>query len=423
MVLTERELAKAASPIGEWALDPTITYLNHAAFGACLRAILAVQQGWRDKLEADPTRFLTRELEDLVDWTRSELAAFIGAKADDLALVPNATAAINTVLRSVRFKAEDEILITNHTYNAGLNAIRLTAKRDGAKLVIAKVPFPITRPEQAFDAIMASVTAKTRFAMIDHVTSSTALILPIERLVPALAEKNIDVLVDGAHGPGMMPLRLNELGAAYYAGNCHKWLCGPKGTAFLHVREDRQSRIHPLAVSHGHSDPRTDKSRFLLEFGWSGTFDPSGWLTLPAVIDGMAETMPGGWPALVAANRQLALAGRDLLCDALRTPKAAPPEMVGSMASLILPGGPWPKDELTRRMGMIDAALRGRRFEVPLIPWPTPGLVAAGDLPADTQFDMLLRVSANVYNQLGQYERLASIMAGFTGVTRTATTI
>jgi isopenicillin-N epimerase len=404
--------------MAEWALDPTVTFLNHGSFGACLRAILEVQRGWRDRLESNPVRLLGRDLEDLLDWSRSEIGGFVGANADDLALMPNATSGINTVLRSLRWKAGDEVLATDHSYNASLNALRFAAAQSSVRVVLAKIPFPIESPDEAFDAIMAAVTPNTRFAMLEHVTSPTALVFPIERLVPALAEKGIDVLVDGAHGPGMLPLKLAELAPAYYAGTTHKWVCAPKGTAFLYVRRDRQALVKPLATSHGASETRTDRSRFRLEFDWNGTFDPTGWLTIPAAIDGLGEMLPGGWPAVIATNAQLVANARAMLADALHTAVQSPDSMTGSMASVRLPGGPWPRSEAMRRREMIEGALRGRRFEVPLILWPSPWLVDSGDLPESTEFDLLVRISAHVYNYLGQYERLASILAGFAGVNR-----
>ena len=386
-----------------------------------MKVVLEVQRGWRDKLESQPVRFLGRELEDLLDWSRSEIGAHVGADADDLALMPNATSAINTVLRSLRFQRGDELLATDHSYNASLNALRFAAAQNGARVVLARIPFPTPSPDAAYEAIMAAVTPNTKLAMIDHVTSPTALILPIERLVPALQERGIDVLVDGAHGPGMVPLHIRALAPAYYAGNVHKWLCAPKGTAFLFVRRDRQAQIKPLSISHGANSSRTDRSRFRLEFDWTGTIDPSAWLTAPASIDALGEMLPGGWPAVIASNHQLAFDASEMLSEALHTPSQAPESMIGSMATLRLPGGPWSRDEVTRRMDMTDAAMRGRQFEVPLMPWPSPWLIDSGDLPPDTGFELLVRISAHVYNHLGQYERLASILAGFAGVNRPGT--
>jgi isopenicillin-N epimerase len=406
------QLGRSASPASEWALDPAVTYLNHGSFGACLKATLEIQRGWRDRLEAQPVRFLARELEDLLAWSRSELGAFVGADADDLALVPNATAGINTVLRSLEFQKGDELLATDHAYNASLNALRFAAAHAGATVVLARLPFPVSSEDEAFEAVMDAVTPNTRLAMIDHVTSPTGLILPVERLVPALAEKGVDVLIDGAHGPGMIPLHLREMAPAFYAGTTHKWVCAPKGTGFLFVRRDRQAMIKPLAISHGANDPRVDRSRFRLEFDWTGTMDPSGMLSIPAAIDGLGDMLPGGWPALLSINHRLASSAGEMLAEALQTPVQAPLSMIGSMASVRLPGGPWPRAEAMRRMAMIDEALRGQRFEVPLIVWPLPWLIESGDLPPTTEFDLLVRISAQAYNYLGQYERLASVLAG-----------
>ncbi len=412
--------ARSASPIGDWALDPSVTFLNHGSFGACMRATLEVQRGWRDKLEFQPVKFLARDLEDLLDWSRSEIAAFMGADSDDLALMVNATAGLSTVLRSLTFERGDEILITDHVYGSAANAARFAAATTGAGIVLARIPFPIQSSNQAFDAIMKAVTPRTKLAMIEHVTSPTALVLPIEELVKALAERGIDVLVDGAHGPGMRSIKLGEVAPAYYVGTLHKWVCAPKGSAFLYVRRDRQAGIKPLAISSGGIDRRADRSRFRLDFDWTGTFDPSPWLTAPAAIDGLGEMLPGGWPALIDHNRRLILKTRAILADALHTMAPAPDEMIGSMATLRLPGGPWPHDEVLRRIGMIEAAMRGRHFEVPLMPWPSPWLVDWGYLPDDTQFEILARISAQVYNYAGQYERLASILPGFAGANRTS---
>ena len=412
------QIGRSASPVAEWALDPTVTFLNHGSFGACLRAILEVQRGWRDKIEMNPVRFLARDLEDLLDWSRSEIGGFVGVSADDLALVPNATAGINTVLRSMRWKAGDEVLTTDHAYAASLNALRFAAAGCSARVVLARIPFPIESSDAAFDAVMAAVTPNTKFAMLDHVTSPTALILPIERLVAALAEKGIDVLVDGAHAPGMLPLRIASMAPAYYVGNLHKWVCAPRASAFLYVRRDRQGRIKPLAISNGASDTRTDRSRFRLDFDWNGPFDPSPWLTVPAAIDGLGEMLPGGWPSVTANNRQLMIAAREMLAAALHTDVQAPDEMTGSMASVRLPGGPWPRADALRRKEMIETALRGRLFEVPLMTWPCTWLVDSGDLPESTEFELIVRISAHVYNHIGQFERLASILAGFAGVNR-----
>src|SRR6185369_3383869 len=253
----------------------------------CPRPVLDLQQALRARLERQPTQFMTRDLEGRLDEARAALGAFVGALPADLAFVPNATSGVNAVLRSLVFAPGDELLTTDHTYGACKNALHFVAERSGATVVLAKV------------------TSRTRLALLDHVTSPTGLVFPLAELVEALAVRGVETLVDGAHAVGMLPLDLSAVGAAYYTGNCHKWLCAPKTAGFLHVRRDLQPMIHPLAISHGLRVPRRDRSRFLLEFDWTGTIDPTAYLAVPAAIRVMGEALPGGWPALRAHNRAL----------------------------------------------------------------------------------------------------------------------
>ena len=375
-----------------WPLDPAVTFLNHGSFGACPRAVLDAQARWRADLEAEPVRFLHRELEGRLAAARAALGAFVGADPDDLAFVSNATTGVNTVLQSLDFAAGDELLVTDHGYNACRNAVERVAARTGLRVVVAAVPFPIEGPDQVVEAVLGSVGSRTRLALLDHVTSPTGLVFPIERLVSELAGRGVDTLVDGAHAPGMLPLDVEGLGAAYYTGNCHKWLCAPKGAAFLHVRRDRQAGIRPLVVSHGANAPRTDRSRFRLEFDWTGTADPTAYLTVPEALRYLGGLMTGGWPALMARNREVALAARRVLCVALGVATPAPDSMIGSLAAVELPSGAGDPEALQR--ALFD------RFGIEALAfvWPSPPV-------------RLLRVSAQLYNTAGDYERLAAALA------------
>jgi isopenicillin-N epimerase len=383
-----------------WSLDPSITYLTHGTFGACPEAVLAHQRALRDRMEAEPVRFLDLELPGLLDDARAAVGRFLGADPEGLAFVPNATVGVNTVLQSLHFEPGDELLTDDHEYNATLNAMRAVATRDGARVVVAHIPFPIHDASEALRAILGAVTPRTRLAVVSQVTSPTALILPVDELVAALSARGIDTLVDGAHAPGMVPLNLDRLGAAYWTGNGHKWVCGPKGAAVLWIRRDRRDRIHPVIVSHGANSPIVDRSRFRLEFDWTGTPDPTAYLTLPAAIDWMAA-LSGGWPATMAANHELALAGRDRLATALGIDPPAPDSMLGSMAALPLAGVP---DEaaaksLGRRLLDEDA------IEVPIGPWPVRAARSDGVLPR-----IVVRISAQRYNEPADYDRLASAL-------------
>lgn len=382
-----------------WSLDPQVVFLNHGSFGACPTAVLQHQSELRARLESEPVRFLGREVEPLLDEARAALAAFVGADADDVAFVSNATTGVNTVLRGLRFQPGDELLTTDNEYNASKNALDVACAALGAKVVVAKLPWPVTSPESVVDAVMAQVTPRTRLLLVDHITSQTALVLPLAELVRRLRERGVETLVDGAHGPGMVPLQLRELGAAYYTGNCHKWLCAPKGAAFLYVRRDLQPALKPLVVSHGHNSPRTDRSRFRLEFDWTGTHDPTPFLCIPTALRVIGGLVPGGWPEVMASNRAKVLAARQRL-DA-RLGNAAPlcPEsMVGSMACVALPDGFPERPEPPLYLDPLHVRLfDAHHIEVPVTPWPR----------APRRH---LRLSAQLYNTPADYEALGDAL-------------
>lgn len=380
---------------GIWTLDPAVTFLNHGSFGACPAPVLAAQAEWRARLERQPVRFMARELEGLLDEARAALAAFVGAVPGDLAFVPNATSGVNAVLRSLVFAPGDELLTTDHAYNACKNALHFVAERSGATVVVAKVPFPLAGPATVVESVLARVTPRTRLALLDHVTSPTGLVWSIAELVQALAERGVETLVDGAHAVAMLPLDVSAIGAAYYTGNCHKWLCAPKTAGFLHVRRDLQELVRPLAISHGARLRRADRSRFLLEFDWTGTVDPTAYLTVPEAIRVLGSLVPGGWPALRARNRELALAGRRLLCESLGVPEPAPASMIGSLAAVPIPEGSSEPPTSGLYCDPLQDALREEAgIEVPIVPWPAAPR-------------RLIRISAAAYNVSADYERLA----------------
>jgi isopenicillin-N epimerase len=382
----------------KWGLDPTVAYLDHGSFGACPLSVLDGQSRLRERMERQPAEFFSRELGPLTDAARQALAAFLSADVGDLAFVPNATYGVNAVLRSLRFSPDDELLATSHGYGACRNALRYVAERTGATLRIADTPFPIESPLQIVDSVMAATTDRTRLAVIDHVSSPTALIFPIQEIVQALTQRGIEVLVDGAHAPGMVPLDVPALGATYYVGNCHKWLCAPKGSAFLWVNRDRQRDIHPLSISHGFASTRDDRTRFLLEFDWTGTDDPTPWLCVPDALRFLEGLRLGGMPQLMASNRAMALRARHEICEALSIDAPAPDAMIGAMASVPIRdarddeyGDDFTTDPLHRVL------LANDRINVQVVAWPKwPKRV--------------LRISAQAYNDARQFTRLAEAL-------------
>lgn len=391
-------------PESPWRLDATIVQLNHGAFGACPVPVLEAQSALRARLESNPMRFYQQDLDGLLAEARSAIGRFIDAESESLAFLPNATTAVSTVLASVRFKPGDELLTTSHEYNATLNALGEAALRDGASVVIARIPFPIRGPEEALEAVLAAVTPRTRFALISHATSPTAVILPIRELVAELDARGVDTLVDAAHAPGMVPLSVRELGAAYWTGNFHKWINSPKSTAALSVREDRRAGIRPLVVSHGWNDMRADRPAYRKEFDWLGTVDLTAYLSIGAAIEVMGGLLPGGWPALMAANHELAVDGQTRLADAFGIPPPAPPDMIGAMAALPIPGAT-PSDAAAREL---EASLASEdRVQVPLPTWPVP---AVRPTPADPPEQVLVRISAQRYNDSSDFDALIAAL-------------
>lgn len=393
------DFTRPATDPSVWLLDPSCIFLNHGSFGSCPRAVLDFQSSLREHLEWQPVQFFVRELEGVLDRARTDLARFVGAAPENLVFVPNATAGVNTVLRSLTFEPGDELVVSDQEYNACRNALEFVASRTGARVVLVRIPFPIADSEEVVAAVMEGVTAKTRLVLLDHITSQTGLVLPISSLARALRERGVELLVDGAHGPGMVPLNLEELGAAYYTGNCHKWICSPKGAGFLYVTPARQERIRPLIISHGANSTRTDRPRFLIEFGWTGTWDASAWLSVPEALRYMGSLVTGGWPEVMERNRTLAVKGRQVLCEALGIAFPAPESMLGSLAALPLPDSTEATPQISPLYAdpLQDKLREQFQIEVPVIPWPRPP-------------QRVLRISAQLYNSLPQYEALADAL-------------
>ena len=382
---------------GFWALDPDVTYLNHGSFGACPRPVLDFQAEMRARLEREPVDFFVRRLPALLAAVRATLGEFVGADPEGLAFVNNATSGVNAALRAWELGPDDEILTTDHAYAACRKAAEFVASRRGGRVCVSRIPFPLRDPGEAVDAVLSAVTPRTRIALIDHVTSPTALVLPVQDLVPALRARGVETIVDGAHAPGMVPIELDRLGAACYTANAHKWLCAPKGAAFLHVRSDLRRRIRPLVVSHGY-DPSRGGLRFREEWDWTGTDDPTAWLCIPESLRLLGSLLPGGWPALMERNHALAVAARGILMEALGLGPPCPEAMLGAMASLPLPAAEPGAPAARLDQDELASWCRDRGIESWFTPWPGP----AGKL---------VRLSAQAYNHEGQFRKLAALLS------------
>ncbi len=367
---------------GEFFLEPRIHYLNHGSFGATPRRVLAVAAAWRERAEAQPVRFMTRELPPLLRAAADELGAFVGADGRRLAFVDNATTGVNAVLRSLGLGRGDRVVTTSQVYPAVRQALRYVCGRAGARLVEAPLPFPIARLTDPLEVLDKALRPGARLAVIDHVTSATALVLPIAEMIAVCRDHGVPVLVDGAHAPGMLDLDIESLGADWYTGNCHKWLFAAKGCAFLWASAERWETLRPAVISHAPGGVEA--------FDWPGTRDFSPWLSLSEALSFYEEL---GEDALRSHNRELALWAARHLAEAWDTELPCPEGMIGAMASLKVPG--------SEGSGQEEAeSLRDRLWDAYRIEVPVTAIGGA----------LYLRISAQVYNQRYQYQVLAEAL-------------
>lgn len=370
----------------QFQLRKGITFLNHGSFGACPRPVFAVYQQWQRELEAQPVEFLARRLPELLAEARAALGAYLGVPGDALAFVPNATNAINIVARSLDLKPGDEVLGTDHEYGAVTRTWRFICAQRGACYVSQAIALPLREPNEVVDQLWSGVTNRTKAMVVSHITSPTALIFPVEELCRRARSAGIVSIVDGAHAPGQIDLDLNALGADFYAGNCHKWLCSPKGAGFLYARKDAQSLLQPLVVSWGWDADVAGVARLSDYFGWTGTDDPAAYLSVPAAIDFQREY---GWPQARLACRAL-----------LREARNQVAEMMGQ--GHICPDSPawWVQMAAVPLMACDPLLLKARLWneygiEVPITAW---------------RGQNLLRISVQAYNEPTDVARLIAAL-------------
>ena len=384
-----------------WDLDPNTVYLNHGSFGATPRRVREAQHRLQNDLEREPVRFFVEKHESAMDRSRKAIAPLLGCPWDQIAPIPNATTGVATVLASVidqrLIVPGDELLATSHEYPACLNNLRRAARQAGASLVTVELPFPVRSPDEILDRILTAITPRTRLALISHITAASGMRLPVERLAPELESRGVRVLIDGAHAPGMVDVNLSTLGATWYTGNCHKWICSPKGSAILWARDDVRYALRPLVLSIYADLPKPGRDRFLTEFDYQGTSDPSAFASVADAVECMNALVPDGWTEIRRRNHDLCLAGRDILCQALRLEPPVPDDMLGSISTLTLPAASKSQAAATRYHDPLQDALVDRHhIQVPV--W---------SLPNGTR---CLRISAQLYNSLDQYRYLADAL-------------
>jgi isopenicillin-N epimerase len=374
----------SASLRAEWDLDPDFLTVNHGSFGATPRCVIAAQREWQERMERQPSRFMSTVYPGAIRDAADVLGSVVNANGNEIAFVGNATNGCNAVLRSFPLLGPDDtITLLSHTYGSVVNSVRFVTEKVGARIVRAAIPFPDPTEDGLVAAVAATLTPRTRLAVIDHITSGSAIVLPIQRIVAVCHEAGVPVLIDGAHGPGQVDVDLAAIGADWYVGNCHKWLCAPKGCAFLHAAPAAQAGLHPDTISHGYGQG------FLAEFDWTGTTDPSRFL---AVTEAIAFHQRLGGAALRERNRRLAALGGELVAQRLNTGVGTSGAVAGAMATVRLP-----VEDASPAHAL---AIRRR-------------LMAAGtDAPVHALGGGLwLRLSAFAYNEPEDYARLAEVVA------------
>lgn len=355
-------------------LRDDVVFLNHGSFGACPRPVFETYQRWQLELERQPVAFLGRDLTERMRAPRVPLASLLGTGPDNVVGLVNATEGLNIVAQSLDLQPGDEILTTDHEYSALEKTWAYVARRTGARIVTVKVPMPLVSEAAFTEALLAGFTDRTRVLFLSHITSPTALVFPIERPIAEARRRGIYTVIDGAHTPGHIPLNLDAMGVDFYAGNCHKWLMTPKGSAFLYVRPELQGIINPLVISHGWTADSKQpgakgafgNSPFIDELEMQGTRDPAAWLTVPAAIDFRREH---GWEGVAAECRALAqeTAGRLRERTGL-APLSSPEFCAPQMVAMPVPAIADPVDFQRRLMERYA-------IEIPVFNWQNHSIV------------------------------------------------
>ncbi len=421
-----RRLPRPSPLARHWGLDPGLVHLNHGSFGACPKAVLDAQRGYRDRMEREAVSFFCVDLWDLLDRSRRAVAGVVGASWEDVVFLPNATTAVATVLDNVArgvglggpLGPGDEVLTTTHDYPACRFNLARVAERAGAGYVEVPFPTPATHAtpigeDEIVEAVMSGVTRRTRLALLSQITSPSGVVMPVARLCRLLDGRGVAVVVDGAHGPGAVDVDLPSLGAAFYTTNCHKWLCSPKGAAVLWVRPDLQADFRPLVLSNSARLPggRRGRGRFATEFGYVGTDDYTPACAVADAVGALPEIAGVDWPGIVRMNRDLVLRGREILVDRLGLDRPYADGLIGPMVALELPRVP---AGLCDRLGarptvyadaLQDALVERHGVQVPV--W------RSSDQLGGAGFDgrRTIRISAQLYNSEAQYGYLAGALA------------
>jgi isopenicillin-N epimerase len=380
-----------------FAVEKGYIALNHGSFGACPREILNYQNQLRAKMESLTTRFFLTELKPLLKDSLSSLAKYVNSPVEDIAFVRNATTAANSVLFSLNWERGDEIVTTNLIYESCRNLINHIAETKGINLKTVEINFLPKSEDEIISAIVGQLSPKTKLVFIDHITSETSLIMPVEKICEELHKREIPVFVDGAHAPGMVELDLKKLSVDYYTGNCHKWICAPKASAFLYAKPERKEELKPAVIGNYFFKGNTESERFFNRFYWSGTDDYTPQCSAGRTIRYFENLVPGGWESIKKQNRAKVIAGRNIISEKLGFTVYTPEKMTGSMVTIPLGSQFVPEERSGLDIWQLELLMK-YRIEAVIIPlYPTR--------------ERALRLSAHLYNTLDDYAYLAECLS------------
>jgi isopenicillin-N epimerase len=382
------------SPLAKhWKLDPGIVYLNHGSFGATPTAVLEKQYRLQMETEAEAVRFFIDRLPGLYQISKKALAGFTGTDPNNLVFVQNTTTGVNTVLKSMRGVAGDEWLTTSHAYGACVHAFRHYAAQNKCTVTVAAVDYPVQNEHDIVAGIEKTITAKTTIALIDYITSASAVIFPVKKIVELLQSRGIKVIVDAAHAPGMVDFHIDTLQPDFFIANCHKWICSPKGSAFLYVAPQHQHLVEPLVISHYNDMAEGTAAHWSNQFFWDGTHDFSAYVCVKDALEFMPSLVAGGWQGIKKQNHELVWQAAEKIAGALQVSLPAPKEMIGSICNIPMPDGNPSERKFHSNVSLKNMLYQKYRIEVPVMVFPA----------SPKQW---LRISAQLYNSLDQYDYL-----------------
>ena len=389
-------IPKPSSLFNKWNLNPNIVHLNHGSFGGTPKFILDKQKEYIDQLESEPVDFSVRRWYPYYFANKKALGEFIGTSEHNFYLVPNTTIGINHILHNIRDSGK-QWLTTNHGYGACLHAFHKIGEDKGNEIIKVQIPFPLQDESQLLEAISDGISSHTSIALIDYITSATAIIFPIKKIIELLHSKGIRVIVDAAHAPGMVDFVLDELNADYFVANCHKWICSPKGSAFVYVHPRHQKTYKPIFYSF-YNDWNTDSAaHWSNQFIWEGTKDYSAYLCIKDALEYMPSLIEGDWNDIKNQNRNLAIQGAKLIAIKLGVELPVPESMLGSIVNIPLWDDKIPLKFFNYYTEVKNILYDQYNIEVPCMLFPQ----------APKQY---VRVSAQLYNSIEEYDYLGDCL-------------